>query len=237
MSFIRIADSVTRVIRNLPNRPTGTGYMTAAALKASFDQAAEAIKDAFNLLLDQLEAATAAAKIGFESSVEVPASTVQTAIEEVQRQLAGITQGAVANGSITAEKLASDAFDWTDVSEDLEDYTGSDYTSNDLKIYYCAPLKMMRVEGWVRFTPTSSAGNLGYCYERFVLPTPVSAEGAVPLTAGVIGSVPRMDLAAKAEIRQGSYLDVYLGGAKLSDYGNRFEVFVHGFYLCEEASA
>ncbi len=236
LHFGKITDAMVNVIRELPNRPTGTGYMTAAQLKAKFDEAAENIKACFNNLIDDLQSSSAAASIGFARTTGVAEDTVQAAIVNVQSQIAGVSQGAVADGSITAAKLDADAFDWTLKLEEPEDYSESDYTSNGLCFFYCQPLKLMRVEGWVRFTPTSEAANLGYCYARFALPTPVPEQNAVPMSAGVIKDPPRLNLIAKAEIRQGSYLDVYLGGTKLSDRGNSFEVWVHGFYLCQGAS-
>lgn len=120
MSLTKIKDAAVKIIRELPNRPTGTGYMSAAALKAAFDQAAENIKEAVNQMIGQLENSGGAAEIGFQSSTEVPADNVQEAVENVQEQIAGVSQGAVANGSITAEKMAAGAVAmWTDISEQI----------------------------------------------------------------------------------------------------------------------
>lgn len=109
MSLTRIKDAAVRVIRELPNRPTGTGHMTAAALKAAFDQAAENIKTAVNQMISQLESSGGAAEIGFRRSAEVPADTVQDAIENVQSQIAGVALGSIPDGSITSSKLQSDS--------------------------------------------------------------------------------------------------------------------------------
>lgn len=119
MSLKKITDVAVRVIRDLPNRPTGTGRMSASELKAAFDQAADAIKDAYNQMIDQLESADGAGYIGFRRSTEVSADNVQTAIENVQSQIRGVSQGAVANGSINADKLAKDAARWVDVSSEI----------------------------------------------------------------------------------------------------------------------
>lgn len=233
MSFTKIPDVKTIIIRLLPNRPTGTGYMTARALKEAFDEAAENIKNYFNNLVVELGQKSAAANIGFQNTTGVPEVTVQAAIENVQEQIQAVSQGAVADGSITAEMFADDAFDWNDVTGTLTEYASADYTSNGLKFYHCAPLQMMRVEGWVKFTPT----NAPTPYVEIVLPLPVPTDGAIPLTAGVIGNTLRLDLTAKAEIRQGGYLHVYLGGWKQADRGNAFYVYVHGWYHVNEASA
>lgn len=109
MSFQKIRDTAVEIIRNLPNRPTGTGHMTAAALKMAFDQAAENIKKCFNDLIDELGSDEAAENIGFMRSNSVPADTVQDAIENVQGQIAGVSQGAVADNSITTAKLQDGA--------------------------------------------------------------------------------------------------------------------------------
>ena len=51
----KISENVTKVIRNLPTRPTGpTGRYTATQLQAFFDQAAESIRTSFNALIDEL---------------------------------------------------------------------------------------------------------------------------------------------------------------------------------------
>lgn len=164
-------------------------------------------------------------------------STVQSELDAVREGLAGVVLGQLPDGSLTAEKIADDCFAWTDVLDEndvetLETYADADYTSNGLKFYHCASLQMMRVEGYVTFTPA----NATVPYATFSLPAPVPAGGAIPLTAGVIGNARRTDLTARAEIRQGGYLDVYLGGWKQADRGSAIRVFVHGWYLCEEAS-
>lgn len=229
MSFTKITDAAVNVIRQLPNRPTGTGYMSAKQLKEKFDEAAESIKSYFNTLVNDLESTSAAASIGFARTTGVAEDTVQAAIVNVQAQIAGVSQGAVADGSITAAKLDADAFDWTEASDDPNVYSSKDYSSNGLVFYYCSPLKKMRVEGYVTFTPA----NEEIPYATFTLPGEVPTLGTIPLTAAVIGSTRRTDLTARAEIRQSGYLDVYLGGWKAADRGSNIRVFVHGEYYCE----
>ena len=128
--------------------------------------------------------------------------TVQSELDAVREGLAGVVLGQLPDGSLTAEKLADDCFAWTDVLdannvETLETYADADYTSNGLKFYHCAPLQMMRVEGYVTFTPA----NADVPYATFALPAPTPTLGAIPLTAGVIGNARRTDLTARAEIR------------------------------------
>lgn len=52
-----------------------------------------------------LASQSTARKLGFARSTEVPADTVQDAIDNVQSQIAGVAMGEVPNGSVTAEKL------------------------------------------------------------------------------------------------------------------------------------
>ena len=70
-------------------------------LQCLFDE----MRDAFNAFL----AGLAAGDIPFEASAAIDEDNVQDAIENVQEQLEGISQGAVPDGSITAAKLADGA--------------------------------------------------------------------------------------------------------------------------------
>lgn len=109
MAFTKMKGSmeIIRALSNFPNR--GANRLSAADLKARFDEAGESLKKAFNALVEELEAPTAAASIGFFRTSTIQAGTVQDAIEHVQEQLAGVSQGAVADGSITEGKLAAGA--------------------------------------------------------------------------------------------------------------------------------
>lgn len=161
MSLTRIRDTAVEIIRNLPNRPTGTGHMTAAALKMAFDQAAENIKNAVNQMIGQLEDAGGAAEIGFQRSTAVPADDVQSAIENVQGQIAGVSQGAVPNGSITAEKMAAGAAGFRNVTSLLsitKVYEGYPCDISALRFMFSAALNLMIVEGTVGFTKSGSGG-------------------------------------------------------------------------------
>lgn len=108
MAFTKNTDDLN-VIQKLPDEPNDVGGLTAAQLKAKFDEAGGKLKTSLNGLIDELGATTAAANIGFASTTGVQEDNVQDAIENVQGQLAEISQGSVADGTITSAKLADSA--------------------------------------------------------------------------------------------------------------------------------
>lgn len=126
MAFNRFTEDMD-IISKLGDEPNEDDGLSADALKAKFDLAGKKIKTFLNNLITAMENATGAANIGFQSSTAVPKNNVQDAIENVQQQLVGISQDAVANNSITAEKMADGAVStWTDVSNAITlSYSGS----------------------------------------------------------------------------------------------------------------
>lgn len=108
MAFAQMEDDMN-IISSLGDEPNEDNGLSAFELKAKFDTAGRLAKEAINKLIAALGASTAAKNIGFARSTQVPAGNVQDAIDNVQGQLAGVSQGAVANGSITSEKLADGA--------------------------------------------------------------------------------------------------------------------------------
>lgn len=229
MAFSKINDDMN-IIQALDDEPNDVGGLTANQLKAKFDQAGNTLKTRINSFIDAVMASSAASNIGFNRTTGVPEDTVQNAIVNVQAQLVDITQDGVADGSITAEKLDEDAFDWTEkLDAPTPSYSSAEYKSNTLKFLYCPPLKKMRVEGYVKFTPA----NTEFPEAEFGLPSPAPTLGYIPLTASVIDSTLRIDLVAGAKIMTGNLLTVYFGGWKTTDRGSDFTVYVHGEYYCE----
>lgn len=110
MAFTKMTDDLD-IIAKYPDEPYEEEGFTSTAFKASFDQGAKLCKDAINKLVRALNAATAAASLGFRRTANVPADNVQDAIENVQAQLVGAFQeeAVVPNGSISAEKLGTDS--------------------------------------------------------------------------------------------------------------------------------
>lgn len=110
MSFDRF-DKDMEIIVKLDDEPNDVGGLSATALKAEFDKSGISIKDYINnILLPELEAATAAANLGVSPSVGLEGATsIQAALEKILVSIRNISQGAVAPGSIDTEKLAPES--------------------------------------------------------------------------------------------------------------------------------
>ena len=68
----------------------------------------EVVKTKFNALIDELTALTAAAQIGADVQ-GLTSTNVNAALAELLSAMQDITQGSVADGSITAAKLADES--------------------------------------------------------------------------------------------------------------------------------
>lgn len=103
------------VIQKLDDLPNAVGGLSAADLKAKFDEAANAIKDYINaVLLTQLQAETSgtagANRIGISGIVGLTGTNnVQDALAAIYAAAQEAQAGTILNKSITAEKLADDA--------------------------------------------------------------------------------------------------------------------------------
>ena len=92
-------------VQSRPDKLTGT----AAQNKKVFDALVTAVvKERFNALLDELTGATAAAQLGITTIPGFSAGNVQTALEQIVQAMQDVTQGSVADGSITLAKLAAE---------------------------------------------------------------------------------------------------------------------------------
>lgn len=129
MAFTEMADDLD-IIAKYPDEPYEEEGFTSTAFKASFDKGAKLCKEAHNALVRALNAVTSAASLGFRRTANIPADNVQAAIENVQEQLAGVSQGAIPNGSITGEKMQDAAV----TTEKLEDgaVTGGKIAENTI---------------------------------------------------------------------------------------------------------
>lgn len=105
------------IIAALADEPNDEGGLTPAGFKAKFDEAGLSLQTAHNGLIDELEASTAAGNLGFAATAEIDEDTVQAAIVNVQAQLAAVSAGAVADGTITAAKLATDAVETAKIKD------------------------------------------------------------------------------------------------------------------------
>ena len=97
------------IISLLDDEPNDVGGMSSAELKAKFDEAANTIKTYINeSLIPELAGAYGAASVGIDAVPGLTGvSTVQAALAKIEEQMAEMTQGAVANESITTAKLAA----------------------------------------------------------------------------------------------------------------------------------
>ena len=104
----RVTDELGTV-STLDDRPNDTGGLTAAELKAKFDADAGTLKDYVNdVLIPFLEGTSAASSLGIATISGFSADNIQTALEQIIGAMQGITQGSVADGSITLAKLAAE---------------------------------------------------------------------------------------------------------------------------------
>lgn len=106
------------IISKLDDEPNDVGGLSAASLKAKFDLAGNLLKKALNDLVAALGNNAAAKSIGFTPTTAIDKTNVQDAIENVQSQIAGVSQGAVADASITAEKIADGAVGTAAIADD-----------------------------------------------------------------------------------------------------------------------
>lgn len=108
MSFTRLTDNLN-IIQALEDEPNASGGLTAAQLKAKFDEAVNIVKDYLNdTFIAEIESGGKANSIGITLIPGLTGATdVQTAFETVVEMMQGITQGSVADGSITTAKLAA----------------------------------------------------------------------------------------------------------------------------------
>lgn len=97
------------IISKLDDEPNDVGGLSAASLKAKFDLAGNLLKKALNDLVAALGNNAAAKNIGFAPTTSVNKTNVQDAIENVQSQIAGVSQAGIADASVTAAKIADGA--------------------------------------------------------------------------------------------------------------------------------
>lgn len=107
MAYPRLTDDLD-IIQKLDDEPNDGGGLSAAQLKAKFDEGPNAIKDYINtVLLPAFEGADGAESTGITTIPGLTgAEDVQAALEALVLMIQEVTQGAVADGSITTVKLA-----------------------------------------------------------------------------------------------------------------------------------
>ena len=113
-----IPDDELGTVSKLSNYPNRIERLKAATLKGRFDADAKTVMGALKRLIQELGLATAARNVGFEKTTAVNADNVQDAIENVQSQIAGVSQGGIADGAVTAEKIADGAVGTAAIADD-----------------------------------------------------------------------------------------------------------------------
>ena len=92
-------------VQSQPDKLTGT----AAQNKKVFDALVTAVvRERFNALLDELTGTGAAGQLGITTIPGFSADNVQAMLEQIVTAMQEITQGSVADGSITLAKLAAE---------------------------------------------------------------------------------------------------------------------------------
>ena len=92
-------------VQSQPDKLTGT----AAQNKKVFDNLVTAVvRERFNALLGELTGESAAAQLGIMTIPGFSAGNIQSALEQIVTAMQEITQGSVADGSITLAKLAAE---------------------------------------------------------------------------------------------------------------------------------
>lgn len=95
-------DTDLSIIQKLDDYPNDIGGLSAAQLKAKFDEGVLAIQTYIN---EVLIPALIASQLPFAPSTAVNASTVQAAIENVQAQISSAVAGSIPNNTVGMEKL------------------------------------------------------------------------------------------------------------------------------------
>ena len=95
-------DTDLSIIQKLDDYPNDIGGLSAAQLKAKFDEGVLALQTYINTVLIP---ALIAEKLPFTASTAINADTIQSAIENVQSQLSRAVAGTIPNNTVGMEKL------------------------------------------------------------------------------------------------------------------------------------
>lgn len=238
MSFSIMNDDM-EIVGKLGDEPNEDDGLDAAGLKAVFDQAGKLCKAAINKLIGELHNAAAAGNVGFTRSTAVPADNVQGAIENVQQQITGVSQGAVPNNSISTEKLVDDAVTGAKVAAGTmrQDITGtsvmtvrrSEFTSitNGLKLHYFRALGMVFIEGVITVVPSAERQSATIDFSNYA-PLPMGND-----VYDICTDDATYRQAAIVTGSSGTSLVVTLKNISESSFGSSLKIKVAGWYFCD----
>lgn len=117
MAFTELTTDLN-IIQALDDEPNDVGGLSAAELKAKFDEAANIIKTYLNSTLIAEMEDNGAESLGISPITELPGVTdVENALKGIIVMLQDVTQGAVADGSITTAKLADLAVETAKIAD------------------------------------------------------------------------------------------------------------------------
>lgn len=105
-----------KIIYPLDDYPNDAQGLTSEELKAKFDEGGEALKEYINTVLLP---ALIARNLGFERSDNVPADTIQEAIENLFGQIRNTAVGTIPNGAVTTEKIADASVTMGKLADDV----------------------------------------------------------------------------------------------------------------------
>lgn len=97
-------DTDLSIIQKLDDYPNDVGGLSAAELKAKFDEGVLALQTYINTVLIP---ALVAANVPFTPSQAINETSIQAAIENVQKQIANSVAGAIPNNTIGLEKMTA----------------------------------------------------------------------------------------------------------------------------------
>jgi len=240
MSF-SIMDDDMEIVGKLGDEPNEDDGLDAAGLKAVFDQAGKLCKAAINKLIGELGSAAAAASVGFTRSTSVPADNVQDAIENVQQQITGVSQGAVPNNSISTEKLVDDAVTGEKVAASTlrTDVSGASAmtllsteaasATNNLNLRYVKALGMVFVDGEIEIVPSATGRQVSVF--GFTSYEPVISGGP---TCPSVFTREGNDLSFVSLVRQNGTVKLFAAanGIVSAEIGETRIITVNGWYFC-----
>lgn len=129
MAFTKITKDMN-IIAALDDEPNDVGGLTAAQLKAKFDEGGLALKTFINNWIDSIAAGTAAANIGALDANE-DATDLQTALDN----LAGAVIGTLPDGSVTTAKLHDGAVTNAKIADSAVSEAKIDWTTANILRY------------------------------------------------------------------------------------------------------
>ncbi len=107
MAKINPLETDISYVSKLDDEPNDIGGLTAQELKETFDRAGNTLKEYINRVVVDAINTMKAGEVAFEPSQEVPADTVQAAVESVRDQMKEAVLGQIPDNSVGPDKLTA----------------------------------------------------------------------------------------------------------------------------------